>query len=143
MVMTENFGRLRPLNFGLRTLRASPTPEVLAREVARYDPDDAAIVSRLVREGSAHEMLVDELVELYENVIDEQRSMVEDMAAEQRAAGRYLQSLAPRLLQRDLLRAAFARLLRLPVVGALIRNRAGRELGNHWFRELIGSMDRD
>lgn len=143
MVTTSNFSELRQLNFGMRALRARPTTHVLAREVARYDAEDAAVVSRLVREAAGHAALVDELVELYEEVIAEHRTMEDDPAAEQRAAAVYLQSLAPRLHQRDLLRAAFARMLRLPVVGWLIRNRAGRELGHHWFPELLRSMDRD
>lgn len=82
-------------------------------------------------------------LELYTDVIAEHRMMVDDPAAEGRAAAVYLQSLAPRLHERDLLRAAFARMLRLPVVGRLIRNRAGREFHSHWFPELLRSMDRD
>jgi hypothetical protein len=143
MVTSSNFSELRPLNFGLRALRASPTPQVLAREVARYDAEDAAIVSRLIRDGSGQTALVDELGDLYEEVITEHDEMVDDPAAEQRAAALYLQFLAPRLHERDLLKAAFARLLRLPVVGTLIRNRARRELGGHWFPELLRSMSRD
>jgi hypothetical protein len=143
MVTTGNFRELRPLNFGMRALRSPPTVPVLSRELARYDASDAAVVSRLVRESSGHTTFVDEMVELYEDVIAEHASMVPDPAAEQRAAAQYLQRLPPRLHERDLLRAAFSQLLRLPVVGGLMRYRAGRERKTHWFPELIKALDRD
>jgi glycosyltransferase involved in cell wall biosynthesis len=143
MVTSGNFRELRPLNFGMRALRSPATVPVLARELARYDASDAAVVSRLVRESSAHAAFVDEMIELYEDVIAEHASTVPDPAADQRAAALYLQRLPPRLHERDLLRAAFSQLLRLPVVGRLMRHRAGRERNNHWFPELIRSLDRD
>src|SRR5438128_9049089 len=48
MVTTAALDRLRALNFGIRTLREPLVPEVLAREIARYDPADAAQVSRRI-----------------------------------------------------------------------------------------------
>ena len=144
MVTTANLDRLRPLNFGVRTLAEPATPEALAREIARYDPGDAAAVSRRVREGAGTAALVDELVALYREVIAEHRAgPADDPAAEQRAAAAYLQWLAPRLHERDLLRAAFGTLLRLPLVGAAVRARARRESGGHWLAQLVARMERD
>ena len=144
MVTTGNLDRLRPLNFGIGTLAEPATPEVLAREIARYDAGDAAAVSRRVREGAGTGALVDELVDLYRAVIAEHRAgPADDPAEEQRAAAAYLQWLAPRLHERDLLRAAFGRVLRLPLVGAAVRARARRESGGHWLAQLVARLERD
>jgi hypothetical protein len=144
MVTTGNLSDLRPLNFGMRALRERPTPEALAREIARYDAADAAEVSRRVRAEAGQGALADELVALYREVLDEHRAgPPADPAAEERAAAAYLQWLAPRLHERDLLKTGFARLLQVPVVGALIRARARREGGGHWLPRLLGSVDRD
>lgn len=144
MVTTGNLDRLRPLNFGIRTLAEPATPEALSREIARYDPRDAAAVSRRVRERAGTDALVDELVDLYRAVIAEHRAgPADDLAAEQRAAAAYVQSLAPRLHERDLLRAAFGRFLRLPLVGAAVRARARRESGGHWLAQLVARLEQD
>jgi hypothetical protein len=145
MVTTENLHRLRPLNFGLRSQRGSPTPEVFAREIARYDAEDAAAVCREIRASAGSGTKVDDLVALYQEILAEHRAgPPDDLAAEQRAAAAYLHGLGPRLYQRDLLRGAFLRLLRVPVVGSLIRSRArtGRGPGV-WLAELIPSLERD
>jgi hypothetical protein len=137
MVTTENLDRLRPLNFGARTLAEPATPAALAREIARYDAADAAEVSRRIRRDAGTGALVDALVALYGEVIAEHRAGPgDDAAAEARAAAAYVQTLAPRLHQRDLLRDAFLRLLRVPVVGTLLRSRPG--LG-----DLLRSLDAD
>ncbi|HVG46088.1 MAG TPA: glycosyltransferase family 4 protein [Longimicrobium sp.] len=144
MVTTANLDRLRPLNFGVSTLGEPATPQVLAREIARYDPADAAAVSRRVRAEAGAGALVDALVALYREVIAEHRAgPADDLAAEQRAAAAYLQWLAPRLYERDLLRAGFGTLLRLPLVGAAVRARARRESPGHWLAQLVARMERE
>jgi Glycosyltransferase Family 4 len=141
MLTTRNVRELRPLNFGIRTLRERPSVDVLAREVAQYDPADAAAVSRLVREEAGHDSLVDDLVALYEDVLAERRGAIDDPNAEQRAASRYLQSLAGPLHQRDLLSGFVRRLFRVPFARALIRRRARREGPDHPFHELLKLFD--
>ena len=136
MVTTENLDRLRPLNFGMRTLREVPAAESLAREIARYDPADAAEVSRRIRAGAGADALVDDLVVLYGEVIAEHASSPGDAAAEGRAAAAYLGTLAPRLHQRDLLKDVFLRLLRVPVAGALLRRRPA-------LAPLLRTLDQD
>lgn len=49
MVTMGEFDRLRLLNFGIRTLSEPLNPDVLVREIERYDSADYAAVSKLVR----------------------------------------------------------------------------------------------
>jgi len=106
LVTAEGFDRLRPLNFGIRTLREPVTPDVLAREIRRYDPADAAEVSRRVRAEAGLEGPVDRLAVLYEEVIAEHRERGPAPAAgESRAAAAYLQWLEPYLQERSRLAA--------------------------------------
>lgn len=144
MVTTANLDRLRPLNFGMRALREPATPERIGREIARYDAADAAGVSRRIRACAGHDALVDELVALYRVVLDEHRAApFADPAAEARAAAAYLQGLAPRLHERDLLRGAFARLLQVPVIGQWIRAHGRRQPPDGWLPQLLRSTGRD
>lgn len=143
MVTTENLDRLRPLNFGIRTLREPATAQVLAREIARYDAADAAEVSRRIRAGAGRDAALDDLLGLYEEVIAEHRARPADAVAEERAAAAYLQWLGPRLHEGDLLRLVFARLLRLPAVGALVRARARRQDRAHWLPQLLAALERE
>jgi hypothetical protein len=142
MVTTQNVDALRRLNFGMRALRSVPSAEIVAREVARYDPADAAAVSRRIRDTAGHETLVDELLDLYAEVLDERAGAVDDPAAELRAAGRYLEGLAGPLRQRDLLYGVVAALVRLPLVPTWLRRRAAREHPGHPLSELLGTLDR-
>jgi hypothetical protein len=144
MVTTANLDRLRPLGFGIRTLTEPVTVEGLAREIARYDAADAAALSRRVRAVAGTAVLVDQLVALYHEVMDEHRAApADDLAAEQRAAAAYLQWLAPRLYERDLLRVALERVLRLPLLGRALRARARRESPGHWLAQLMVRLEHD
>lgn len=49
LVTTSELENLRRLNFGIRTLREKLDPEVLLREIARYNAKDATEVSRRIR----------------------------------------------------------------------------------------------
>ena len=142
MITTGNFATLRRLNFGLRSLRRQPTADVIAGELARYDASDAAAVSRLVRETAGHETLVDELLDVYADVLAEREGAVDDTAAELRAASRYLVGLAGPLRQRDLLHGMVGRLLRVPLVPRLLRWQAGRERPEHPLPQLLGTLGR-
>jgi hypothetical protein len=142
MITTANLDTLRPLNFGARALREPPSEEVLSREVARYDPADAAAVSRRVRETSGHDRLVDDLVGLYEDVIADRRGAIDDPAAEQRAASAYLQSLTGPIHQRDVLRWFVDRLFRMPLVRSGVSVRARRERDSHPLNQLLRMLDR-
>ncbi|HEX2092340.1 MAG TPA: glycosyltransferase family 4 protein [Longimicrobiaceae bacterium] len=137
MVTTANLPRLRPLNFGMRTLRSPVTPSVLGSEIARYDAADAAEVSHQVRESAGRDAMLADLVALYREVVAEHRARgPDDLAAEQRAAAAYLQSLAPRLQQRDMLRLAYLRMFRTPVLGWLLRAYAARPGGGQLLAQI-------
>jgi len=97
MVTTENFEQLRPLNFGISTLREPLSSDVISREIARYDPADAQRVSQLIRAHAGREAVLDELIALYREVIEEGGKISHNTQAEQQAAAKYLRSLSPRL----------------------------------------------
>lgn len=141
MVTTGNFAALRRLNFGMRTLRNAPTVEGLAAEIARYDASDATTVAAQVRALAGQDVLVDQLLAVYEDVLAE--SYDSDVNAELTAAAAYLRSLSAKLHDRELLQMAFKQLLRLPFAGRLMRRRAGREHPAHWFQELLRATDAD
>jgi hypothetical protein len=100
MVTMADLDRLRPLNFGLRTIRQAVTPDALAREIGRYDPADAGAVSARMRAEAGRDAVVDQLVELYRSAIAEQASQGRDAEAEGRAAAAYLRWLTTRLKDR-------------------------------------------
>jgi hypothetical protein len=94
IVTTGELERLRALNFGLRAQREPLTVERLTREIERYDPADAAEVSRRMRASAGSSAALDELISLYEEVIEEYRSGEgSDARAEGRAAAEYLRQL--------------------------------------------------
>jgi len=106
MVTTQNVAELRPLNFGIRALRESLTPQVIAHEIARYDPADAADVSRFIRGTAGREGAIDELLSLYQEVIDEHSCLPHhDVNAEHKAVADYLRELTPRLRAAEMLTA--------------------------------------
>jgi hypothetical protein len=95
MVTSADFDALRRLNLGLRTLHRPLLPDLLLREIERYDARDAAEVTRRVREEAGLEPALDRLVALYEEVIGEHgREGPADPAEESRAAAAYLRSWA-------------------------------------------------
>jgi hypothetical protein len=94
MVTTKEFDRLRPLNFGIRTLGGPLDASTIVREINRYDAQDAAEVSKRVRASAGLETIVDDLVELYHEVIEEYRNASNISADEEgRAAAAYLRQL--------------------------------------------------
>ena len=82
LVTTTEFDRLRRQNFGIRTLQARPDAAALAREIARYDPHDAAEVSRRVRATAGREETVNQIITLYEEVLAEFAAHNNEQAAQ-------------------------------------------------------------
>ena len=97
MVTSENLQQLRPLNFGLRALREELSSEVISREIARYNPQDAARVSQLIRANAGRDAVVEELISLHRDVVQEYELSSHDPIAELQAASKYLRELSPRL----------------------------------------------
>jgi hypothetical protein len=111
MVTMAELDRLRPLNFGIRTLSQRSAPEVIAREIARYDPEDAAAVSARIRATAGREAAVDRIIELYREAIAEHAAAGPCRAeAEMRFAAAYLRWIAPRVKEVYLLRSECERL---------------------------------
>lgn len=101
MVTSGELERLRALNFGVRALREPLDAARLVREIERYDPVDAAEVSRKVRASAGRDAVLDELIDLYEEVIAEYESRPDredDARAEGRAAAMYLRGLKSELI---------------------------------------------
>jgi hypothetical protein len=111
LVTSAKFDRLRPLNFGIRTLRGPVTADFLSSQIERYDAADAAEVSRRLRATAGIEEAVDRLLGLYGEVLAEHRELGNPSDAEQgRAAAAYLRWLSPYLDERDGLSLEAARL---------------------------------
>jgi len=101
LVTSDEVARLRRLNFGVRALRYELRPEVLAREIARYDAQDAAEVARRIRAEAGRGQAVDEIVELYREVVAEHQSgPARDADAEARATAAYLRWAAADMRER-------------------------------------------
>jgi glycosyltransferase involved in cell wall biosynthesis len=96
LVSPQNFDRLRSLNFGIRALRNPFMQEYLVEQIRKYDATQAAEVSQRVRCEADLGHTTDQIVRLYEEVIEEfKQSPPLDAAAELRAAGAYFQSFSP------------------------------------------------
>jgi hypothetical protein len=93
MVTTANFTRLRPNNFGFRTLIDEPTVENVVAAIQTYDATDAARVRDLVRREADISDAMNEIVQIYGEVIAENTERAADSVAELRAVGAYLQTL--------------------------------------------------
>jgi hypothetical protein len=123
LVTAAELERLRRLNFGIRTLSEKLDPDLLLREISRYDAGDAAEVSRRIRDSSDLGSVVDDALTLYEEVIAEHRGLpAPDAAEEGRAAAAYLRWLTLTLRRRHSeCEAMLANSLTLR-----LRNRVGR-----------------
>ena len=98
LVRPENFEELRQLNFGFRVMSLPMTVENLSAQIAQYDPAAAAAVCQRVRAEADMRAVVNDIVQLYEEVLAEYKHRPVDPVAELRAAGNYLQSIR-RLVQ--------------------------------------------
>ena len=101
MVTMRELDRLRPLNFGIRTLSESISVDAIANEIAKYDANDAALVSQRIRATAGRDAVMDKLLTLYEEVIEEHATGQSDWADESREAAEYLRWLARRLKEND------------------------------------------
>ncbi|HYH87412.1 MAG TPA: hypothetical protein VEX60_18305, partial [Pyrinomonadaceae bacterium] len=144
MVRADDLADLRANGFGVRSMGPQLTPDEFGREIERaitcYDADDAARVSRLVRESAGQGAAVGELVRLYEEVIAEHAAAPpSDRALEARAVAAHLREMSLSFgRQREAIYGSTPfrlteRLLRTPVIGrlsrAFARGLAGRRAG--------------
>jgi hypothetical protein len=102
LVTSGELDRLRPLNFGIRTLCNPMNADFLASQIGRYDPADAAEVSRRLRSMAGIEEAVDRMTGLYEKVLAEHREKGNPLPEEEsRAAAAYLRWLSPYIEERS------------------------------------------
>src|SRR5436190_19923833 len=71
MVHSSELDRLRRLNFGIRSLRHPVSAKTIGAEIARYDPNDARVVSNRIRQTAASGEMHEALLSIYESVIAE------------------------------------------------------------------------
>jgi hypothetical protein len=83
MITAEKVEAMRLLNFGVRTLQLPTTKENLLREIDRYDPVDASAVTDHVRASNSADLLAEQLIALYEEILAEpaQVTAEEDLRA--------------------------------------------------------------
>jgi hypothetical protein len=125
LVTSENFGRLRNMNFGFQSLTEPLMPSSVLKQIDRYDPEDAARVCVLVRSTASLEHAVTRLCEIYADVIaGSQHPLV---ATRSRRAGRETLAEATDEAKFMLSRvwcgippAVRTRLRRLPVLASLL-----------------------
>lgn len=94
MVTTREMDRLRRLNFGVRAIQEPVSAAVLEREIAQYDANDAAEVSRRIRAVVGRRPAIEQIVDLYHEVVREFETVARDLDAEARAEAGYLQQLS-------------------------------------------------
>jgi hypothetical protein len=106
MVTSGAVESLRPLNFGFRALTEPLVPDILVREIRRYDAIDAARACARIRDIAGRDPAIDRLVDLYQEVLAEfAASPPCDPDAEARASARCVRQLG------DMLKAARATML--------------------------------
>lgn len=149
MVSMANVRQLRRLNFGIRALQAPLTRDVIAREIARYDPGDARQVTDYIRTSAGADAAIDRLIGIYREVIAEQTAALTRGDDDLRAASAYLERIGPRLQWADNPRAAFYVALRsirpwlrrMPGVATLRRFGWARRLSwsarARWWRSRV------
>ena len=137
LVTTEALEKLRRLNFGIRTQSEPVTVDGLLREIARYDTQDAAEVSRRLRGGSGVDAAVDDVLAAYEQAISDFRNgPAPDPEEEARAAADYLRWLTLGTRARQAAHASMfsnSRTLR-------IRNALGRISFVDWSLKRLGDF---
>ena len=132
MVSTGEFDKLRRLNFGIRTLSRSIDAGVLEKEIARYDARDASEVSQRIRASAGRDAAIDQILALYQEVVNDFDNAKRDHEAEGRAEALYLRDLTTYF---EAERAAILdsrtfrwrkRMLNSPLAGSLLRSIASK-----------------
>lgn len=120
MVDSEQFDRLRDLNFGHRTLSNQLSPDLIAKEIEKYNPADAAEVSRRTRSSASLDSMMNDLLELYAEVIAEFKAAGGvDAQHESREAAEFLRWLSIQTHSNPSGRAALKTVLsRIPILNS-------------------------
>jgi hypothetical protein len=90
MVSSQNFDRLRDLNFGAGTLVNPLREEYIVPEIERYDPQDAALVAERVSELAGLDIATLKWIRLYSDMVEEFQQSTPDREEELRTTAAYL-----------------------------------------------------
>jgi hypothetical protein len=95
LVTVDRFEAMRATNFGRRQLQSPVSRTAIAAQIARYDASDAAEVSRRLRAHGGLAARVDELLQLYADVIGEHLANgAPDRDAERQAVAACMERIA-------------------------------------------------
>lgn len=95
MVVPENYGRLREVNFAIAVNSPPSSADMIEKELRRYSAVECGLVSRRLREEADSASGIRTLVGIYEDVIARHNRTPEDLPAERRAMAKYLRRLSP------------------------------------------------
>ena len=102
LVTTGELEKLRQQNFGVRALTDPAGSDLLLREIARYDANDASEVSRRLRLSSGLDTAIDDVLTVYTEAISGFREGPKpDPVEDARAAAAYLRWLTLGTRQRQ------------------------------------------
>ncbi|MEL7060729.1 MAG: glycosyltransferase family 4 protein, partial [Acidobacteriota bacterium] len=90
LVTADEFDRLRAFNLGARLLREPVTIERVVAQINRYDPEDAAEVTRRLRREAGLDLSVDRLIATYGAVLEKAKGRSVSLEDESQAVARYL-----------------------------------------------------
>jgi glycosyltransferase involved in cell wall biosynthesis len=106
LVTSADVAELRRWNYGARLLTGALDPEAIARQVQRYDADDAAAVSRYIRDQADLSSAVERYLRLYDEIMTEPLPAI---VATSRELDEYLRHTATRMAQMELELAEYRR----------------------------------
>ena len=97
MVTLDNLHVSRRMNFGRRALRNPVEPDLIVTEIRKYNSEDAARVSRCVRESEGLQTAAESLENIYIEAIEDFRNTRKgrECDLEQQYAAAFLQDIAP------------------------------------------------
>jgi glycosyltransferase involved in cell wall biosynthesis len=105
MVKSADVDEFRRWNFGARLLRQPLDPQILLKQIARYDPSDATVVSRRIRASAGLDDQVDQLIALYGEVLTAwKRARKPSRRSEVRSAAIALRAVRPPVPLRERIR---------------------------------------
>jgi Glycosyltransferase Family 4 len=90
LVTSEQLDALRMANFGRRFLQRPIEAQLVAEQIGRYQADNAALVTREIRETAGLDQSVERLLACYRRVIAATGQRAADLAGDMRAAAEFL-----------------------------------------------------
>lgn len=101
LVGDANFDGYRRTNFSIAVNAAPPSAAAIGAALDRYDAAECARVSARARAEAGFDRVLDQLVPVYQRIIDRHRLAAVDPVAELSAAAQYLRRLVPLVKMTD------------------------------------------